>query len=519
MPVRNEDPERAMACLATTLNSLALTSSPSSFDAYILSDTDQVDLLQSEKTRCQELEQTLPIAINLYYRHRVLNVGHKAGNIAEFCQRWGSNYDFMVVLDSDSIMEGTTLVELVSLMELNPQTGLIQTAPIPTNQTTLFGRILQFSSSLYGPLISWGQSFWYSNSANYWGHNAIIRMSAFIETCGLPSLPGKPPFGGEILSHDFVEASFLKRAGWDLFLLPHLKGTYEMVPGDLLSYVKRERRWAQGSLQHLHLVVAKDIHFMNRIHFLMGAMGYLSSLLWLGLLLASTAYILSLQAGTTFFFLEPYFPSIKLTSGSWEPMLSPLLITGCILLLPKLLSLTVSLIAILKNPREAPLLVLSFLLEIIFAILLSPILMFYHTAFIFRFLTGGTTRWEPSEDRNTDVSWSRAFGSTLFISIICLIWASLIIWYSPLFFLWMLPIFMGLALANPIICLTTDRGLLQWSERLKLFSILEGHVSPGVDISFDDYLPQATDPKQHSSVSLEPPMENPRMMLKQNLTW
>ena len=518
MPVRNEDPDRAMACLATTLNSLALTSS-SSFDAYILSDTDQVDLLQSEKSRCQELKQTLPIAINLYYRHRVLNVGHKAGNIAEFCQRWGSNYDFMVVLDSDSIMEGTTLVELVSLMELNPQAGLIQTAPIPTNQTTLFGRILQFSSSLYGPLISWGQSFGYSNSANYWGHNAIIRMSAFIETCGLPSLPGKPPFGGEILSHDFVEASFLKRAGWDLFLLPHLKGTYEMVPGDLLSYVKRERRWAQGSLQHLHLVVSKDIHFMNRIHFLMGAMGYLSSLLWLGLLLASTTYILSLQTGTTFFFLEPYFPSIKLTSGSWDPMLSPLLITGCILFLPKLLSLTVYLIATLKNPREAPLLVLSFLLEIIFAILLSPILMFYHTAFVFRFLTGGTTNWEPSEDRDTEVSWSRAFRSTLFISTTCLIWASLIIWYSPLFFLWMLPIFMGLALANPIICLTTDRVLLEWSERLKLFSILEGDVSPDVDISFGDYLTQMKDPKQHSSVSLEPPMENPRKMLKQNLTW
>tara|TARA_B110000116_G_C16795847_1_gene566652 strand:+ start:957 stop:1991 length:1035 start_codon:yes stop_codon:yes gene_type:complete len=344
-------------------------------------------------------------------------------------------------------------------------------------------------------------------------------MSAFIETCGLPSLPGKPPFGGEILSHDFVEASFLKRAGWDLFLLPHLKGTYEMVPGDLLSYVKRERRWAQGSLQHLHLVVSKDIHFMNRIHFLMGAMGYLSSLLWLGLLLASTTYILSLQTGTTFFFLEPYFPSIKLTSGSWDPMLSPLLITGCILFLPKLLSLTVYLITTLKNPREAPLLVLSFLLEIIFAILLSPILMFYHTAFVFRFLTGGTTSWEPSEDRDTEVSWSRAFRSTLFISTTCLIWASLIIWYSPLFFLWMLPIFMGLALANPIICLTTDRVLLEWSERLKLFSILEGDVSPDVDISAGDYLTQMKDPKQHSSVSLEPPMENPRKMLKQNLTW
>ncbi len=519
MPIRNEDPKKAVSCLGTTLNSLTLTNSLSAFDAYILSDTDKPDLLQSEKDLCKQLNQNLSTDINLYYRHRTLNAGHKAGNIADFCQRWGNNYDFMIVLDSDSIMEGDTLVELVSLMELNPRAALIQTVPIPTNQNTLFGRILQFSSSLYAPLISWGQSFWYSNGANYWGHNAIIRMGAFIETCGLPALPGKPPFGGEILSHDFVEASFLKRAGWDLFLLPHLKGTYEMVPGDVLSYVKRERRWAQGSLQHLQLVVAKNIHFMNRIHFLMGAMGYLSSLLWLCLLLASTIYILSLQTGTTFFFLEPYFPSAILTTGSWEPVLSPLLITGCVLFLPKLLSLTVSIIMIRKDLGKIPLLLLSFLSEIIFAILLSPILMFYHTAFILKFLTGGTTSWEPSEDRDVEISWKTAFRSTSFITVSCLIWASLIMLYSPLFFLWMLPVFMGLALANPIICLTTDPALLQWSQRFKLFSMPRGHVSPKMDTSFGDSLPKMKNLQLHSSVSLEPPVENPSMMLKQKLTW
>ena len=286
MLARNENPEQTLECLGSTLQSLIQTKQYSCFDAYLLSDSDDKKLCITEEILCENLRQSMPKGLNLYYRNRKDNKGHKAGNIRDFCQRWGKNYEFMVILDSDSIMEGETLIELSSLMELNPTTGLIQTVPQPINQKTLFGRILQFSSGLYGPIVSWGQTFWYSNSSNYWGHNAIVRTSAFTASCGLPTLPGEPPFGGEILSHDFVEASLLKRAGWDLFMLPHIKGSYEMVPEDMFSYVKRERRWAQGSLQHLRLLGSKNLHFMNRIHFLMGAMGYLSSVLWISLLIS-----------------------------------------------------------------------------------------------------------------------------------------------------------------------------------------------------------------------------------------
>ena len=509
MPVRNEDPKRTMACLSATLQSLTQSKHCDSFDAYVLSDTDDNSLCSIEKNFVCELSRSLPKGINLYYRNRNHNTGHKAGNIRDFCQKWGKNYEFMVILDSDSIMEGGTLIELVSLMESNPNAGLIQTVPLPINQKTLFGRILQFSSALYGPVVAWGQTFWYSNNSNYWGHNAIIRTKAFTDSCGLPNFPGRPPFGGEILSHDFVEAALLKRAGWDLFMLPHLKGSYEMIPEDIFAYVRRERRWAQGSLQHLRLIRSKDLHIMNRIHFLMGAMGYLSSVLWISLLVSSTAYILSLETGKTFFFLEPYFLWSAFSGNSWSPLLSPLLITGFVLLVPKALSFILVAIQSKKRPVQFSLLALSTLSETIFAILLAPILMFYHTSFIFGFLSGGKIKWNPSDEKDTAVCWKTSFSNTAFITISCIAWSSLILWYSPIFLLWMLPVFVGPILAGPIIFLTTKTGFSGWTNSLNFLT------TPRI-IFFDNRNrdPRKTKPSTPKWIeaAIEPPPENPRVM-------
>ena len=514
MLARNENPEQTLDCLRSTLKSLIETEQYACFDAYLLSDSNDKTICIAEEILCESLSQSMPKGINLYYRNRKDNTGHKAGNIRDFCQRWGKNYEFMVILDSDSIMEGETLIELSSLMELNPTTGLIQTVPQPINQKTLFGRILQFSSGLYGPIVSWGQTFWYSNSSNYWGHNAIVRTSAFTDSCGLPNLPGEPPFGGEILSHDFVEASLLKRAGWDLFMLPHIKGSYEMVPEDMFSYVKRERRWAQGSLQHLRLLGSKNLHFMNRIHFLMGAMGYLSSVLWISLLISSTIYILSLETGTSFFFLAPFLPLSDFSENSSKYMLSPLLITGYVLFLPKFLSFMVATIQYHKGFREILLIALSTIAETIFAILLAPILMFYHTAFILGFLSGGKINWNPSHEREMAVSWKSAFTNTAFITISCIVWVTPILWYSPSFFLWMLPVFIGPALANPIVCLTTRRGVLKWVDKLNLFLI--SPVTFSTILKDDVERTEAAKPTS-TAASIRPPLENPTIMPTQSV--
>ena len=290
MPVHNEDPVRVMQGLAAMRHSLDRTGHADRFDIHLLSDTTDPAIARAEEAAWRDLCRGG--SAGLHYRRRATNAGRKAGNIANFCESWRAEYDFMVVLDADSIMTGATVVALARTMEANPSAGLIQTAPLPARQVTLFGRLVQFAGCLYGPLLAAGQSFWQTDAANYFGHNAIIRIGAFADECRLLVLSGRPPLGGPILSHDFVEAALMRRAGWGVFLMPWLGGSYEEVPGTIPEYATRDRRWSQGSVQHLRLLWDGGLHRINRLHFLLGAMGYISSGLWLLMLLASTAYVL-----------------------------------------------------------------------------------------------------------------------------------------------------------------------------------------------------------------------------------
>jgi membrane glycosyltransferase len=220
VPIYHEDPDAVGRRLAATWRSLQETGEGERFDAFLLSDSRDHDLVQDEQAMWARLCVQLYAKDRLFYRNRLDNQGRKAGNIAEFCRRWGKRYDYFLVLDADSLMSGETLVHLARLMDANPRAGLIQTSPQPVGASTLFARIQQFAASLYNPMFALGTAFWYPGRSNYWGHNAIIRTAAFMSHAGLPKLPGKPPLGGEILSHDFVEAALLARAGWSVWLVP-----------------------------------------------------------------------------------------------------------------------------------------------------------------------------------------------------------------------------------------------------------------------------------------------------------
>ena len=262
MPVYNEDPTRVFAGLEATWRSLQRTGEENErhFDLFILSDTRKPEIAEAEEAAWAALCHRLNAGGRIFYRRRENNIGRKAGNIADFLRQWGLAYDHMLVLDADSIMSGDTMVALAKLMQDNPGTGIIQTLPAPVNQETLFGRILQFGSRVYGPALVSGLSWWQLGEGNYWGHNAIIRTSAFIEHCGLPTLSGQAPLGGEILSHDFVEAALMRRAGWQVWIVPELEGSYEELPPNVIDYAVRDRRWCQGNLQHLRLLPAKGLH-------------------------------------------------------------------------------------------------------------------------------------------------------------------------------------------------------------------------------------------------------------------
>jgi membrane glycosyltransferase len=459
MPAYHEDPERLVRGLGAVARSLAATGRGDAFDLFLLSDTTDEERAEAEEAAWEGLRrerEELSGGPGLFYRRRRANVGRKAGNIEDFCRRWGGRYDFMVVLDADSVMDGEVLVELAATLEANPDVGLVQTVPLPARQETRFGRLLQFAAALYSPMLAAGQAFWQGDTANYWGHNAIVRVDAFMEHCRLPVLPGRPPLGGPILSHDFVEAALLRRGGWRVVLRPLLGGSFEEVPGNVVDYAVRDRRWAQGSLQHLRLLAAPGFHPLSRLHLLLGAMGYVASLLWLLILLASTLYVAAPGLSATPLLPGPM-PWLSPLTGLSGPV-SLLGATAVLLFLPKGLGLLLALREGAARWGGRGRLLAGAALELVFSVVLAPVMMLYHSAFVVQILAGREIRWDPQPRDGRAVGWREAVRRTAPVVAVGGIWASFTLWTSPLFFLWLTPIFAGLLLATPLVRWSSRRG-------------------------------------------------------------
>lgn len=470
MPVYNEDTVRIMAGFEANLRSVAATGQLEAFDFFMLSDTQEPALIKAELAGWQALTERLgDLAGHAFYRRREKNSHRKVGNLADFCQRWGNHYDHMVVLDADSIMTGTCILTLVATMEANPATGLIQTVPIPVRQTTLFGRFLQFAAALNSPMLATGLAFWQTDAANYWGHNAIIRVDAFMESCGLPSLPGRGAFGGDILSHDFVEAALLRRAGWDVFLLPELDGSYEEVPSNLLDYATRDRRWVQGNIQHLALLNARGIHSISRLHFLFGAVAYISTLVWLLMLALSTADALVRAANSNVFFSSGYqlFPDWPIAKT--DLIFSMLYLTVGLLLLPKLMSMVVALTHKRAAFGGSLKLIASTFVETVFAILIAPLMMVFHSYFVICVFLGRKVRWEAQSREGRMIPWGQALYRTAFVGLVAIAWGGVTYLYAPVFFWWLTPVLLGLILAAPIVRYSSSFTLGRVARKCGLF--------------------------------------------------
>jgi membrane glycosyltransferase len=377
----------------------------------------------------------------------------------------------MIVLDADSLMQGDTMVRLAALMEANPRTGLIQTHIVPAGRETLFARMLQFSSRLTGVVLSMGNSFWQTSEANYFGHNAILRVSAFAECCRLPVLSGRPPLGGEILSHDFVEAAFLRRGGWYCWLLPELHGSYEELPTNLLDYAVRDRRWMQGNLQHARLIAGPGLHRMSRLHLGMGIFAYLASPLWLAMLMLSSAMVVDHQLTGDIYFgptrtLFPLWPQYH-----WPEIHGLLGMTLVLLLGPKLLALSLRLWSTRSVRRFGgrAALVLSFLFETAFSTLLAPVMMLFHTTFLIQILAGSAVGWPPQVRGDRGMEWRQALqrhiGHALFGLAALAALGALVPDYVP----WILPVVTGLLLSVPLAVLSSRRAMGLAARRLRLF--------------------------------------------------
>lgn len=481
MPIYNEDASSVMSNLLAIADSIDKCGKSDAFDMFVLSDTTNPDLWVEEEKFWLECRNLMPKGMNLYYRRRASNVARKSGNIEDFCNKWGAEYDFMIVLDADSLLEGKTIVKMVQLMQANENTGIIQAPPLCVNQNSLFARMQQFAGKVYGPIVASGLAYWQVGDSNYWGHNAIIRVKAFMECCGLPVLSGKAPFGGHILSHDFVEAALISRGGYDAWLLPELKGSYEECPPTMIDFAVRDRRWCQGNMQHIKILISKHLNPISRVHFLIGIMSYLSSPLWLSFLLVGLAIALGKE-----FFPPVYFTEVRTLFPNWPVFdkigtISLFVLSMCMLILPKFFGLFVY----LKQYKGKDIggcfgAVFSVLIEIIFSALQAPIMMMFQSKFVLDVFAGRDAGWKTQNrtDASTpfSVAWERHkwhVGLGILTTIVVYLYAYELFW-------WMLPITLGLMFAIPISMFTSKTSVGAWCLKYHLFVIPEEIKEPEI---------------------------------------
>jgi membrane glycosyltransferase len=482
MPTYNESPSRVTAGLQAIDESLHAAGLTDRFDIFILSDTTDPATWIAEEAAFLALRAQTDGADRIFYRRRTCNTARKSGNIADWVSRFGAAYPQFLILDADSVMTADALCQLVTALERHPDVGLIQTLPLIVGGTTLFARLQQFAGRMYGPLIAHGIAWWHGAEGNYWGHNALIRTRAFAEQGGLPELRGRKPFGGIIMSHDFVEAALMRRGGWAIHMVPGLAGSYEEGPPSLIDLAVRDRRWCQGNLQHIAVLPSRGLAWISRLHLLTGIGSYITAPLWLLFLLSGM--LIALQAR----FIRPdYFPAGKSLFPHWpvvDPVRAMWMFVGtmALLLAPKLLGA----IAAMRRGAErrghggVMRLLLGVLIETVLTGLMAPVTMLTQSSAVCGILMGRDAGWQTQRRDDGSIPSReivRRFRGHTILGVLLggAAWA-----ISPYLALWMLPVVLGLALAIPLAIITGQRRAGLTLRRLGLLRIPEEITPPKV---------------------------------------
>ncbi len=463
VPVYNEVPWDVFGNAAAMLDDLARRRSPHCYSLFVLSDTRDDAIAAQEWQAFQSLRDTAPQGFSVYYRRRADNIDKKVGNLLDWITGWGAAYQGMVVLDADSLMTGRAIDRLASELSADPDAGLIQTFPMLIGADTLFARLQQFSNIAYGWLLAEGLALWAQYEGNYWGHNAIIRTRAFAECAGLPHLRGRGGREELILSHDFVEAGLLRRAGWRVRFLPRVSGSFEETPSTLIDYVLRDRRWCRGNLQHLRLLGTAGLHPVSRFHLFHGAVSYLLSPAWFVLLVFWSLLGVDSETNLIRYFNEanPYFPD-------WPPAMSHidsavfLIIMYAMLLTPKIAGAGI----IAAYPKATRVFggrtafLTAFVIEVALSVAYAPILMIQQTKAVLRAFF---TRFEPWAPQRRDAH------SYPLRTLIAFHWVETVLGlvllsglFAGLLSLWLVPIVFSLVLAVPLSALSAF-NLTRWA--------------------------------------------------------
>jgi membrane glycosyltransferase len=465
MTLRNEDPERALHRFDVIRESVLATGQGAAFGWFVLSDTpDGTEAAEREEAAFEAWKARRGSPSDLIYRRRASNEGFKAGNVRDFCERWGSGYELMLPLDADSLMSGDAVVRLVRVMEAHPRIGILQSLVVGMPSKSAFARIFQFGMRHGMRAYTMGQAWWVGDCGPFWGHNALVRIKPFVEECHLPVLPGGPPLGGHILSHDQVEATFMRRAGYECRVLPVEMGSWEENPPTILDFTKRDTRWCQGNMQYWPLVMLPGLKPMSRFQLAWAILMFLGTPAW-------TLFI-ALAAVKPFLADASVFPAASAIA---------LYVTFLLMYLsPKIAGFIDILASADESARYGGRLrfIAGAIVELVFSFLLGAVSTFRVTIFMIGLLFGKTVSWNGQARDAQRLPWDVAFQGMWPQLAFGVVVMGLAFIGAPALFWWGLVMTAGYVLAIPFGVWLAEPKLGEWMARWRLCAIPEEIETP-----------------------------------------
>ncbi|MBS7809520.1 glucans biosynthesis glucosyltransferase MdoH [Roseococcus pinisoli] len=439
--LRNEEMAPVLAPLGQMLDGLP----GSHFHLWFLSDTREPAFCEAEDLAIAGFRAARPAdASRIHLRRRADNAGFKAGNVMEFLEAEGAEYDYLLCLDADSVMTPAAVLKLVAALDAAPDIAILQQLIVGRPVAAPFPRLFQFGMRVGMRAWATGQGWWQGAKGPYWGHNALIRIAPFREHGKLELLPD----GSTILSHDQVEAIRLHGAGWGVWCLPEEEGSLEGNPPALPEFMARDRRWAAGNMQYFPLLRQPGLDAMSRFQLLQAILLFLCAPLWV------LAFVLAVAlAATGGLDAVPVAGLALLMLALWFAQHAPKLAGYLQLLLqPGQAARYGGRRAVLKGAAT----------EILFTTLLSPLGTFNRARFLLALPFGARTGWSPQNRADRGVSWGDAarllwlptLGGMLAFGVLAATapWA---IWFA-------LPWAGGLLVAIPFCVWTSSPRLAQW---------------------------------------------------------
>jgi membrane glycosyltransferase len=477
MPVYNEDPTRVFRHLRVVENSLARTGQDAAFEIFLLSDTTDPDIAAEEARRFAAWQAVSPNPGRIHYRRRADNTRQKVGNIEDFCARWGDRFEHMIVLDADSLMTGEAILRLVRLMQRNPSLGILQTLAVGLPSSSAFARVFQFGMRHGMRAYTTGSAWWQGDSGPYWGHNAILRLAPFRAHCHLPRLNGNPPLGGEILSHDQVEAALMRSAGYEVRVLPVEGGSYEENPPSLLDFIKRDLRWCQGNLQYFKLIGWPVWRPLGRVQLALAILMYLSAPMWLGFIALGMT---RLFAGGFAPASDVAFSEALWSAVQWGEGVALFATMMTITFAPKIMGVLDILLSSAKRRLYGggPRILAGTVVELVFGMLVSPVVAVAQTIFIGGLMVGRRITWNAQMRDPREVRWSQALPTLWPQTVVGVAMATGLAIYAPSMLPWAAPIVLAWLLAVPFAVGTAAPRLGRVLQRWRLCAVPEEFDTP-----------------------------------------